>query len=277
MLQSKQTTLANLPVTRHIVQSLGGGVKKSLGQNFLVNQKILLKFINLLDLTKDDIVIEIGPGIGTISYTLCQKVRKLYLIELDREKEKALKKVLENFTNYEIIIEDASVIDYAKYFGHLKNVYVIGSLPYNLSKKIIYNLFNSNLDWRKSTFILQKEVAEHYTSQPPQAHFLGIFASIYSNVKLEFVIKPECFYPIPKVYSAAVTFTNKQEGSIEDNLCLSNFIKSCFHFPRKTILNNLKKYSITSDMLEVIGINPIKRPSEITLDQWKQIYHLIVK
>lgn len=271
------TSIANLPVTRYLVHALGGGVKKSLGQNFLINQKILFKFINLLDLTNDDIVIEIGPGIGTLSYTLCQKAKKVYLIEIDKEKEKSLKKVLENFTNYEILIEDASKIDYTKYFGHLNNIYVIGSLPYNVSKKIIYNLLNSNLDWQKSAFILQKEVAEHYTSRPPNAHFLGMFASIYADVRLEFLIKPEYFYPIPKVYSAAVTFSNKKTNDILYNANLATFIKTGFQFPRKTILNNLKSYDFTPALLDSLGIKPTLRPSELTLEQWQKLYELILE
>src|SRR5688572_27737641 len=93
----EQTTLADLNIVRQITNSLGGGTKKSFGQNFLVNQNSLLKFINLIHIQKDDIVIEIGPGIGVVSYTLCQKAKKVYLIEIDREKDKALGKTLENF------------------------------------------------------------------------------------------------------------------------------------------------------------------------------------
>ncbi len=270
-------SIANLPLTRYLVNTLGGGVKRSFGQNFLINEKILFKFINLLNLTNNDTVIEIGPGIGTLSYTLCQKVKKLYLIEIDKEKEKALNKVLENFRNYEIIIEDASTIDYTNYFNNLKNVYVIGSLPYNVSKQIIYNLLNSNLDWQKSAFILQKEVAENYASRPPQAHFLGMFASIYADVCLEFLIKPEHFYPIPKVYSAAISFCNKKTNDISYNASLAKFIKIGFQFPRKTVLNNLRSYNLTSGLLDTIGIKPTSRPSELKLEQWERLYKLLLK
>lgn len=267
----QQTTLASLSLVRNLTERLGGGTKKSFGQHFLINQKTLLRFINLLNITKEDTVIEIGAGIGVLSYTLCQRAKKVYLIEIDRDKEPALKKVLENYDNYEILWEDATQINYSHYFSDLENIYVIGSLPYNTGKKIIYHFFNSKLNWKKAAFILQKEVAEHYTSKVPNAHFLSIFASIYSQAHLEFFINRKNFYPIPKVDSAAVSFINnkKKEREYEN---LSKFIKLGFSAPRKTILNNLKPLGFDATKLQDLGINAKSRPSEVTLEEWEKLY-----
>ena len=275
MTEFKQTTLASLPIVRSITNKLGGGTKKSFGQNFLINQNVLLKFIDTLDITKNDTVIEIGPGIGVLTYTLCQKAKKVYLIEIDREKESALNKVLENYDNYEIIWADATDFDFSKQFANIKDILIIGSLPYNVGKKIIYNLFNSEIDWKKASFILQKEVAKNYISKTPHADFLSIFASLYSISKYEFSINRKSFYPIPKVDSATISFTRIEKT--ENAQSLSKFIKSGFQSPRKTILNNLKTLGFTAEKISSIGIEPRKRPSELSKEDWINLYKLLLQ
>src|SRR5690242_17624203 len=104
----EQKTLAHINIVKGLANTLGGGFNKSFGQNFLINQNSLLKFIKSINLSPDDLVIEIGPGIGVVSYTLCEIAKKAYLIEIDRSKETALSKVLENYTNYEVIWADAA-------------------------------------------------------------------------------------------------------------------------------------------------------------------------
>jgi 16S rRNA (adenine1518-N6/adenine1519-N6)-dimethyltransferase len=268
----KQESLANLLVVKNIANKYGGGVIKSLGQNFLVNQSTLFRFIDTLDISIEDTVIEIGPGIGVVSYTLCERAKKVILIELDRSKEPALRKVLENFDNYELIFADASNFDYST-LGLKGNVKVIGSLPYKVAKKIIYNLFNSNINWNKSAFLLQKEVAENYTTQPPHADFLANFAKIYSNANLKFLVPNKHFYPIPKVQSAVILF-ERIERNISKKAELSKFIKQGFSQPRKTINNNLKSIGIEKEDFLKIGINPMSRPSELEIDQWIQLFTL---
>lgn len=272
----EQISLANLLVVRNLTQRLGGGIKKSFGQNFLINQKSLFRFIDTLNVTKDDTVIEIGPGIGVVSYTLCQRAKKVILIELDRDKEEALRKVLENYDNYELIFADGTEFDYAslKLDGNVK---IIGSLPYNVGKRIIYRIFTTDFNWKKAAFILQKEVAENYTSKPPKSDFLSIFASIFAKAELRFQIPPKHFYPIPKVDSAVITFEKNFEdnSNIEDKTKLSKFIKHGYSSPRKTILNNLKSLGLKSEQIELLGINPKSRPSELTLDQWKKLFGII--
>jgi 16S rRNA (adenine1518-N6/adenine1519-N6)-dimethyltransferase len=268
----KQESLANLLVVKNITNKYGGGVIKSLGQNFLVNQSTLFRFIDTLDISIEDTIIEIGPGIGVVSYTLCERAKKVILIELDRSKEPALRKVLENFDNYELIFADASNFDYST-LGLKGNVKVIGSLPYKVAKKIIYNLFNSNINWNKSAFLLQKEVAENYTTQPPHADFLANFAKIYSNANLKFLVPNKHFYPIPKVQSAVILF-ERIERNISKKTELSKFIKQGFSQPRKTINNNLKSIGIEKEDFLKIGINPMSRPSELEIDQWIQLFTL---
>lgn len=266
----EQETLANLSIVRNITQRLGGGTQKGFGQNFLVNQKTLLRFLDLLDIQKDDIIIEIGPGIGVLSYTLCQRAKKVYLIEIDRTKEEALKKVLENYDNYEIIWDDATNFDFSSL--KIESAKVIGSLPYNVGKRIIYNLFFSNLDWLKAVFLLQKEVAESYSSLPPKADFLSTFARIFSQPDIRFLVGPKNFYPIPKVDSAAILFERVEKFTDLDKQSFSKFIKQGYIAPRKTIFNNLNLKKEQNQITKELGFSPTIRPSELSIDDWYKLY-----
>ncbi len=267
----EQKSLANLLVVRNLTQRLGGGIKKSFGQNFLINQGSLFRFLDLLKLDKEnDVVVEIGPGIGVVSYSLCERAKKVILIELDRDKETALRKVLENYDNYELIFGDAANFDFSE-LNKYGNVKVIGSLPYNVAKRIIYNLFTSTLNWSNAAFILQKEVAENYTSKPPKSDFLSVFARIFSKADMRFLIPGKHFYPIPNVMSATITF-EKIEPMVDDPKQLSKFIKQGFSAPRKTILNNLKPLGFTNVKLESIGILSNSRPAELSDIDWIKLY-----
>lgn len=267
----KQNTLASLYIVRSIANQFGGKIQKSLGQNFLINQKILLRLIDLLDIHENDTIIEIGPGIGVLSYTLCEKAKKVFLIEIDKTKSTALNKVLENFNNYEVIWSDATKFDYS-IIGNSENVKVIGSLPYNSAKKIIYNLFYSDLKWSRAAFILQKEVAENYTSAPPRADFLSMFSRIFSEPSFRFMISRKSFYPMPKVDSAAITFDRHSRYDGIDKHALAKFIKKGFSTPRKTIFNNLGINHSAKETLRDIKFSKTARPSELQLEDWIYLF-----
>lgn len=270
----EQKSLANLLVVRNLTERLGGGIKKSFGQNFLVNQKNLFRFIDSLNITKEDTVIEIGPGIGVVSYTLCERAKKVILIELDRDKEEALKKVLENFDNYELIFADGAEFDYSN-LKNIGEVKVIGSLPYNVGKRIIYKILNSDFNWTKAAFILQKEVAENYTSKQPKADFLSVFASIYAKAEMRFQISPKSFYPIPKVDSSVIVFEKINDGEdLTEKAKLSKFIKHGFSAPRKTVLNNLKNLGFKLEDFEKTRIKITARPSELSLEEWRKLFEV---
>lgn len=282
----EQTTLANINIVRGLANSLGGGFNKGLGQNFLINQNSLLKFINSIHLNNQDLVIEIGPGIGVVTYSLCQTAKKVYLIEIDRNKEEALKKVLENFTNYEIIWADASEIDYAELYKKIltdfpetkvENIKLIGSLPYNISKKIIYRIFTTNIEWSEASFFLQREVADNYASNVPNGEFLAAHAQIFSDVSFAFGIPPEHFIPKPKVKTGVIHFKKHNRFAHLDRIKFSSFIKHGYDQPRKTILNNLKAVGITKDLISTTGIKETARPSEVTISQWEKLYLLTGK
>jgi 16S rRNA (adenine1518-N6/adenine1519-N6)-dimethyltransferase len=277
----EQTTLADLTIVRQITNLLGGGTKKSFGQNFLVNQNSLLKFIDLIHIEENDVIVEIGPGIGVVSYTLCQRANNVYLIEIDREKEKALDKTLENFSNYEILWEDATRVNWLELYKKIQNdlgsekqfnLKVIGSLPYNAAKKIIYNFLTSGVQWKEAAFFVQREVADNYTSEPPKAEFLTNFAQVYSDIKFAFGIPSEHFYPQPKVKTGVIHLTRSDKFSHLDREKFGKFIRHGFVQPRKTLSNNLKSLGITQEVLKQLGIKESARPSELSMNDWEKLY-----
>ena len=194
------------------------------------------------------------------------------LVELDRTKEEALEKALENYSNYEIVWADATEVDFTQFNLEGKQVKVIGSLPYNVGKRIIYNLLNSNLNWESAAFFLQKEVAESYTSKAPQADFLAVSVSIYADMEVRFQVSPKSFYPIPNVDSSAVLLKRHDRYNHLDKQKLSKLIKSGFGAPRKNILNNLKSLNFTGEDIESAGLTVNLRPAQLKLDDWIKLF-----
>lgn len=280
MSEFEQTTLANINIVRSLTNTLGGGLNKSLGQNFLINQNSLLKFVKSISLSKNDIVIEIGPGIGIVTYTLCQNAKKVYAIEIDKSKEAALQKSLENFNNYKIIWEDATQFNFSEFHEELKKEHgevstdlkLIGSLPYNSAKKIIYNILTSNLEWSEAAFFLQLEVAENYVSKAPTAEFLSNFVRIFADVDFAFGVPAEHFMPKPKVKTGVIHLKRHDKFNHLDKSAFASFIKHGFTQPRKTVLNNLKSLGFNLDDLKKLGIKETARPSELVIEEWEKMY-----
>lgn len=279
----EQTTIASLSIVRGIVNSLGGGLNKQFGQNFLINQNSLLKFVKSIHLQEGDLVIEIGPGIGVVTYTLCASARKVYMVEIDRSKAPALEKVLENYSNYEIIWEDATLINFTELGERIQSEFpdikpsqlkVIGSLPYNVSKKIIYNLLTSGFKWSEAAFFLQREVSDNYTSTPPTADFLSMHAAIFADTQFAFGIPAEHFLPAPKVKTGVIHLTRHERYSDIDRVAFSKFIKHGFSQPRKTVANNLKSLGINRESITASGIKETARPGELGIDDWKKLFDL---
>lgn len=274
----EQTTLADLSLVRHLTNTLGEGTKKSFGQNFLVNQKSLLRFVDLIDIQEDEVVIEIGPGIGVVSYTLAQKAKEVYLIEIDKTKELALQKTLSKFSNIHMIWDDATSIHWHALFHEIRTkhpetpIKIIGSLPYNVGKKIIYNFFVSEVEWSEAAFFLQREVAQNYTSQPPTAEFLAIFGALYAEINLAFQVPPDHFYPRPAVTTGVVHLVRSTQYEYLDRIKVGQFIKQGFMQPRKTLLNNLKNADISKEDILSVGLKETVRPSELDLEKWIELY-----
>lgn len=247
--------------------------KKSLGQNFLLYPKVARELVSIANIKLGDLVIEIGPGQGMVTKEILNLTNKVILIEKDNNLEDTL---TEQFGNsVKVIMNDVLEVNYAKITDQ-KEYIVIGSLPYNISKKVIYNLLIGNHLPKRIVIIIQKEVAQEYGAKPPHATLLSNFSQLYSDVKLHKVISAKSFFPEPKVDGQIIEFTNISP-KYTNNKALWGFIRCGFSSPRKIVASNLRAYNKAEiiNFLESQNISTTARACELTMKNWKDLYNYI--
>ena len=229
--------------------------KRSLGQNFFVNQNLAKRIAQEVFNESPDLIVEIGPGQGYFSKIFYEQKAKLLLIEKDDILAKELSSVFpkESVINRDFLdwnFEELSIFPKDK-------ITFFGSLPYNVSKKIIDKIINSEYFRNPCFFIIQKEVAEKYTSSSPNNNYLATKTLLYAKTKKILDISPDSFRPKPKVMSSLIGFypLKKSYGTFIENKSLEQFdifLQSAFKQPRKKLLNNLKRYRFKEEQREKI-------------------------
>lgn len=234
-------------------------LNKALGQNFFNNPNLADWIVSLATAHQPQTVVEIGPGDGYFSKRLYEKTSRLILIEKDPELAGLLKLKLPNAT---IVNED--VLDWRFESKGLDTPIVIyGSLPYNISKLII-SKFIRHQEITKMYFIIQKEVAEKYTSKDGQSSLLSLTANLFADFRILKIIKPGNFIPKPKVDSALIEVTPHQKPKYTDIPKFERVAKAAFSSPRKTLRNNLKGFNTSNIKEEILN----KRPETLTLNEF---------
>jgi len=249
--------------------------KKSLGQNFFVNQNLAKRIVQEVLKESPEIIVEIGPGQGYFSKIFYNQDVKLILIEKDDNLANQL-----SFTYPENVVINSDFLDWN--FNELstypnEKITFFGSLPYNVSKKIIDKIIKSEYFKSPCFFIIQKEVAEKYLSRPPQNNYLATKTLLYANTKKIFDIAPDSFRPKPKVMSSLICFypikdSDKlfsENNSIEE---FDQFLQSAFKQPRKKLSNNLKRYLFKVDQQKRIVELLEKRAQHASLDDFYFLY-----
>jgi len=249
--------------------------KKSLGQNFLKDNNILNMIADSIK-TKDDLIIEIGPGMGALtkklinkdSYVIAYEIderTKEYLLPLENEKTKIIYK---DFLKTDIK-EDIKDIEY-------NNLYVIANIPYYITTPIIEHIISENINVSAMTLLVQKEVAERFSAKPKTKEYgaITVYLNYFFEVEKLFNVKNTCFSPAPKVDSAVVKFTKKENIYDVDNKKFFKFITECFSQKRKTLKNNLRNYdwNKVKKILDKHDILESCRAEELTLDIFIEIY-----
>jgi 16S rRNA (adenine1518-N6/adenine1519-N6)-dimethyltransferase len=239
--------------------------KKSLGQNFLINKKIL-KRISSLQSLKNQEVVEIGPGKGYLTeFIIKKKPSKLILIEKDRKLETILSELIKNKDlKIKLIIDDALKISINKLSKN--KIILIGNLPYNIATTLILNWLKYINSFKSIVVMVQKEVASRLSAQEKTKHYgrTSVLIQVLAEVRIKFDVAPENFFPRPKVHSSVIEIIPKEKIKFDYNK-LDKFLKLSFMHKRKTLKNNLSK--ISSNIEEEIfkcGIDPSLRPEEIS-------------
>lgn len=248
--------------------------KKQFGQNFLRHDKFARKLIQTADIKPGDNIIEIGPGEGRITRLLLEEAKpgKVTVIEIDYDLVVKLIKQFNDYPNFEILHEDILKVDIKD-----NDYKVIGALPYNISKQIIYKLFQKQELPQQMAFIMQEEVVNAFVAKPPQASFLSCWLRLRADVKKVCAIPKTQFYPVPKVNGGIIQIKPYQLTESELNTVkkITKLIKIGFSSPRKTLWNNLKAADLFDKESLAAAWQQLnlkqQRPAEVDLQTWKQL------
>lgn len=250
--------------TKNIMKAYNIKANKSLGQNFLINSEVVEKIIESSELSTDDLVIEIGPGLGTLTKYLLEKAGKVICIELDTRMVKILKNRFASRDNFEIINEDVLKVDLNKIIkenkstGKIKNVKIVANLPYYITTPIIMRLLEEQLDIKSITVMIQKEVAERLIEIPGGKNTGAITHTVYYYCESEKIMEVpnSSFIPEPEVTSEVIKMNLRQTPAvkIENPKVMFMIIKSAFMQRRKTLLNALTNAQVFISKQEGIKI-----------------------
>ena len=252
---------------------------KSWGQNYLINSGIRKKIIDSLNITSEDTVCEIGAGKGALTDLLMESnVKKIVALEPHNESYELLTEKYKNCNKIELLKQDATKFD----FSYVENVKIVGNLPYNVSSRILFQLFKTGKNSKLWILMFQKELAQRITSNTGKKLYGSISAmtGMYSESKLLFNVNPGSFFPVPKVDSSVVRFIPKINDDLEKIIFSKQFLISVFSLRRKkisTILKSLYGIEKTKNILEKSSINPHKRPEKITPDEFRLLISIILK
>jgi 16S rRNA (adenine1518-N6/adenine1519-N6)-dimethyltransferase len=252
--------------------------KKGWGQHFLIDQNILNKVIRTAQVGKEDVVLEVGPGLGEMTLALARQVKKVIAIEIDPKLVEILKKKMKDCPNVELVKGDILKVDFNQFLNREgQPIKVVANLPYQISTPLLFRFIESKEAFSTLTLMLQKEVAERMVAPPGQKEYgpLSIFVQFISNLSIRFLIKPSAFFPPPKVESAVVHMTWKERPMMElrDEEWFKRVVRACFGYRRKTLINALKHsdLSLPHDIelrMEKIGIDPRRRPETLTIQEF---------
>jgi 16S rRNA (adenine1518-N6/adenine1519-N6)-dimethyltransferase len=252
--------------------------KKGWGQHFLIDRNILNKVIRTAQVGKDDVVLEVGPGLGEMTLALAQQVKRVIAIEIDPKLVEILRRKLEGYSNVEVTKSDILEVNLNQLLEKEgQPIKVVANLPYQISTPLLFRFLESKRVISTLTLMLQREVAERMVALPGGKEYgpLSIFVQSVSNLSIRFFIKPSAFFPPPKVESAVVYMAWKEAPMVEmnDEEWFKRVIKACFGYRRKTLVNALKHSGFTLPesielRLEAIGIDPQRRPETLTIQEF---------
>lgn len=265
---------------KEVLNNFGFTFTKSLGQNFLIDGNIVRKISEGAELTKEDYVLEIGTGIGTLTEELAIKAGKVLAIEIDRSLEPILNYTLKEFDNVDIIFQDVLKVDLKKIieekFGD-KKFKVVANLPYYVTTPIISMLIESDLNIDSITVMVQKEVAKRMNAKPHTKDYgsFSVFIQHYTTPSLVVNVPNSVFIPKPKVDSIVINLKVKEKELGIDEDKLFKIVKAAFSKRRKTLINALSSFGFQVEKndirraLEISGINEMIRAEDLSLEEYK--------
>jgi 16S rRNA (adenine1518-N6/adenine1519-N6)-dimethyltransferase len=284
--------MANLGIPQNtiaVLQKYNFSFQKKFGQNFLIDTTVLERIINAADITKEDCVLEIGPGIGTMTQYLAESAREVVAVEIDKALIPILEDTLSEYENVTIINEDILKMDIAglaeeKNSG--KPIKVVANLPYYITTPIIMGLFESHVPLKNITIMVQKEVADRMKVGPGTKDYgaLSLAVQFYAKPEIVANVPPNCFIPRPNVGSAVIRLTRHEAPpvEVEDEKKMFALIRASFNQRRKTLVNgltNAPNLNLTKEhvaqTLEKMGLPATIRGEALTLEQFAALSNML--
>ena len=278
----KMEKLSNPQKTIEVLQKYNFSFQKKFGQNFLIDPHVLDKIIAAAEITKDDFVLEIGPGIGTLTQYLAEAAREVVAVEIDSPLIPILEDTLSAYDNVSVINEDVLKVDLRKLAEERnggKPIKVVANLPYYITTPIIMSLFESHVPLKSLTVMVQKEVALRMQAGPGTKDYgaLSLAVQYYASPYLAANVPPNCFMPRPNVGSAVIRLTRFEETPVQvkDEKLLFRLIRASFNQRRKTLQNGLvnsQELDFTKEQvaaaIATLGVSPSVRGEALTLEQF---------
>ena len=282
-------TLGNPQNTIEILQKYDFSFQKKFGQNFLIDTHVLDKIISSAKITKDDFVLEIGPGIGTMTQYLACAARQVVAVEIDKALIPILEDTLQAYDNVTVINDDVLKVDIpklAKEYNDNKPIKVVANLPYYITTPIIMGLFEKNVPVDSITVMVQKEVADRMQVGPGTKDYGALSLAVQYYAKPEIVanVPPNCFMPRPKVGSAVIKLTRyeKPPVDVKDEGLMFRLIRASFNQRRKTLVNGIRNsgdFSLSKEEIEDVFNRcdlPLNiRGEALTLEQFAMLANCI--
>lgn len=262
--------------TRDLVEKYNFKFTKALGQNFLTDESVLNDIVNGAEVCEDDLVIEIGPGVGTLTSRLLNRAKRVVAIELDNTLIPILMEELGDNPKFQLIHNDALKVNFDEIIGDEKSVKLVANLPYYVTTPIIAGLLKGGCNFKSLTIMIQKEVAERINAQPNTKDYgaLTFLVQYYCNTSIVRNVPAKCFMPAPKVDSIVIKLDKLEETRVKpDNEKLFfDIIRNSFNMRRKTLWNSTKTLGLSKEKHELAyqeaGIDPKRRGETLTMEEF---------
>lgn len=282
--------LGSPSATKEIINKYSFAFQKKFGQNFLIDSNILESIVSAADITKDDFVLEIGPGIGTMTQYLCEAARQVVAVEIDKMLIPILQDTLSEYDNVEVINQDVLKLD-INALAQEKNagqpIKVVANLPYYITTPIIMGLFESGVPIESITIMVQKEVADRMQTGPGSKDYgaLSLAVQYYAEAKVQLNVSATCFMPRPNVDSAVIKLTRHKTPvvDVKDEKLMFKVIRASFNQRRKTLVNGLKNSSELDfskekilEAINTIGKEESIRGEKLTLEDFANLTNALL-
>ena len=284
--------IGNYTATDRILKKYGFSMRKKYGQNFLIDANILEKIVNTAEIGPDDIVLEVGPGIGTLTQYLAARAKKVIAVEIDAALIPILHETLGMFDNVEIIHEDIMKFDIDGYFEQFSadacRRKVVANLPYYITTPVLMRLLEGKTAFDTMLFMVQKEVAERILAAPGTKDYgaLSLAASYYTETQMAGTVPPSCFVPRPGVDSALMLMKvyEKKKVQVKDENHMFALIRASFNQRRKTLANGISHFEglpytreEVTGALSSMGLSETIRGETLTLSQFAELSDLLLE